>query len=120
MHGGRVVLWDAEGATDALDAQDGAALDRWPRTYGDWERVQAPRAVWADDAPVDGQRAPPSGCAGRIVAADHAEGRVAALCNDGTLVVGPTAGPLRRLPTEAQGDHIATSTYLGSTPDSYS
>lgn len=108
VHGDRVVVWDAEGATWALDPHDGAELGSWPRTYKDWERVRAPRAVWGERAPLSAGPSAPTGCTGRIVAAAHAAGRAAALCNDGMLVIGPSEGPLRRLTVEAQGDHVAT------------
>ncbi len=109
---GRVLVWDAEDATIALDAHDGAELGRWPRVFSDWEGVRSPRAIWAGDAPMDGLRAPPSGCSGRIQAAAWVEDRVAAICADGVLAFGPAAGPIGRVPTAAAGDHVATAIAL--------
>lgn len=112
VQGDRVVVWDQDGTTFALDADDGAARGRWPRPVGDWMVVRAPRAVWAGEAPLDGSRAPPSGCALRILAAAWADGQVAAMCPDGTLTIGPAAGPMRHLPTAAVEDHVASAVTL--------
>lgn len=117
VRGETVLLWDTAGVTIALDVATGAERGRWPLQHGDWVPQVAPRAPWAGVAPFPGAGAFPSGCVARLqVAAVSEGGRLAALCGDGTLLLGSRSEPVQvRVATDVAGDHVAMS--LAWTPD---
>lgn len=113
--GDEIIVFDGAGGGVALDPATGAARPAgaatWARALGDWTTMGGGRRIWAEGAPLDLQALAPSGCAGRIhAAARRDDGRVAAVCDDGALLLGdPTQGPPLRRSTPAIGDHVATA-----------
>jgi WD40 repeat protein len=117
VRGDVVLAWDATGTTTALDVNTGEVRARWPLAYGGWLPERPPRLAWAGDAPLVTTGMPGSGCEGSLQAVSVSDqGRVAAACGDGTLVLGRAgSGDLVRAPTDLVGDHVVTT--LAWTPD---
>ena len=110
-----VLLRDNAGHLVHLDAASGAPRGRWTREVGDVLARGGVRYLWGGQGPVS---VPESTCASPEAAALSGGGRVALLCGDGGVHVGPRGGALsawRRFPTEATGDHVGTA--LSWTPD---
>ncbi len=108
---GSVVVWAADGSVVVLRGADGHILDRWPQTLGDWTTRSGARLIWTPTGPLHARPLEASGCEGEILVAEvHPDGRVAALCTSGQLLVVPPEGPkVHRAPTEAVGDHVGAS-----------
>lgn len=111
IHGDVVLAWNSIGLRVAMDAATGRELGRWERLAQDWIPVIGSRLIWLDDGPLRSEVLPPSGCRGRIqVAATRPDGRFAALCDDGMLIIARASGEeLLRLPTDAHDDHVGSA-----------
>lgn len=117
IRGDWVVAWDGAGNTIAVEAATGVERGRWPVGGADWVPRAPPRTIWTAAGPFGMAAEPASGCRAQLAVATVSDsGRLAAFCDDGTLLLGTTADPVRRrVPTEAFGDHVAMS--ASWTPD---
>lgn len=114
---GADVLVSEPAGTTVLDAGRGGVRSRTGIHGRDWLPEAFPRAIWTGEAVFPFAATPASGCLGRLkIAATSPDGRIAAVCTDGTMLVGTLDDPLRlRIPTDLHGDHDATA--LAWTPD---
>ena len=100
-----------------LDAATGTLLDQWPLGGHDWVPQVPPRRVRGGAPTLPLPTSPISGCRNTLRAAETTpDGRLAAVCADGTLLLGRVDRPdLLRVATDLRGDHDATA--LAWTPD---
>ncbi len=107
---GRLVVWDTRTLLE-LDPETGETRADWSGGPDDWRPIVPPRRLWSRAGRLDAESLPPSGCAGRMqVGAVSERGALAALCADGTLVLGSVeAGPTVRVATEIHGNHVASA-----------
>lgn len=107
---GVVLAWDAIGTSTALDAATGAIRETRSFFTEDWLAQVEPRHPWTGSTflPLPGGRA--STCRDQLRVATIEGNRLAALCSDGTLLLGNRDGVVdRRVPTALVGDHVAAS-----------
>lgn len=105
-----VVVWDTLGNSTAIDVRTGAIRETQAFFASDWVAQVEPRHTWTDDGflPLPGH--PPSTCTDQLRVTATAENRLAALCADGTLLLGTADGVVtQRVPTALMGDHVAAS-----------
>ncbi len=104
---GGLAAWDATGRVTLLDPETGAVRSEHPALARVWKPSAPPTQVFVDGAPWPPAGMPDAPCAAlQVVAVAPGGDRVAALCGEGTLLVGPPSRPAAlRAATELAGDH---------------
>jgi eukaryotic-like serine/threonine-protein kinase len=117
VQGDSALVEDSTGHTVALDVVTGERRGRWGANRTGWVPAAAPRVVWNGARPLGVGEAVGPGCGDRLqVGAIGPDGRLAAVCDDGRLLLGTGENPASLVvATEVHGDHSATA--LAWTPD---
>lgn len=102
-------VWDGQYTTRLLDLRTGAEQAILPYVDGDWLPHEPPRRPGGPMGLLDPTPLPPSGCALQIKAvAVAADGKVAALCSDGRLLLArPGDAETTAHDTPLVGEHMA-------------
>ncbi len=109
VRGEHLVSWDGAGSVTVLDISTGARVDHYPFYGEDWVGQVDPRRPWTGGGPL-AVTGVATGCRDTLRVVNESAGQLAAICADGTLLLGTTDEPIQnRVATAFNGDHVASA-----------